>query len=213
MRKSGKPSIAYKLPLEDISKAKLHILKLVQRATFPDEIGALRSTGSDSRNIANGFEVGKVGMSNELLRHMRSSCKAMKGGTVLGSTIKKLNPFVVDDTIRVGGRLQLSCLPFDNKHPITFPSKHFVTDMIVMHCHLQNAHAGIMHVLNSLRKEFWIIKGYSTVRRVLKQSYLCKRLNTAQCSQIMAPLPECRLKAHVSPFNSVEPFFTKKKRC
>ncbi|VDP96302.1 unnamed protein product [Trichobilharzia regenti] len=95
----------------------------------------------------------------------------MKGGIVSGSTIKKLNPFVIDDIIRVGGRLQLSCIPYDSKHAIILPSQYFITDMIVMHCHLQNAHASIMHVLYSLWEELWILKGYSTVRFAARRGY------------------------------------------
>lgn len=150
VRRDGKPSTGHELSLENIREARAHILELVQSAAFPNELKALRSGRSNYGNIANGYEEGKTGTRDELLLHMRLSCKPMKKGTVCGCTIKKLNPFMADDIIRVGGRLQLSCLPFDSKQTITLPSKHFVTDMIVMHCHLQNAHAGITHVLNCL---------------------------------------------------------------
>ncbi|VDP76899.1 unnamed protein product, partial [Schistosoma curassoni] len=74
--------------------------------------------------------------------------------------------------IRVGGRLQLSCLPFETKYPIILPNNHFVTDMIIMRYHVINAHVGVTQTLSSIREEYWIVRGYSTVRKVLKRCYL-----------------------------------------
>lgn len=80
--------------------------------------------------------------------------------------MRNLNPFMLEGKIRVGGRLQLSCLPFETKHPIILPNNYFVTDMIIMHHHLINTHVGVTPTLSDIREEYWIVRGYSTVRKV-----------------------------------------------
>ncbi|KYM76500.1 hypothetical protein ALC53_13094 [Atta colombica] len=61
-----------------------------------------------------------------ILRLLQSACLFNK---IRENRIVNLNPFF--DLIRVGGRLQVSNLPFSQKHPILFPSRHSLTDSII----------------------------------------------------------------------------------
>ena len=47
------------------------------------------------------------------------------------SLIRNLNPFVADEVLRVGGRLENAPISFQTKHPVTLPSKHHVTNLII----------------------------------------------------------------------------------
>ena len=49
------------------------------------------------------------------------------------SSLVKLSPILVDDILRVGGRLQMSELSFEEEHPIILPSKCHVTTLIFRH--------------------------------------------------------------------------------
>ncbi|KAJ8968120.1 hypothetical protein NQ317_003181 [Molorchus minor] len=52
-------------------------------------------------------------------------------------------------------------------YPILLPSKHFVTEKIIMHYHLAGCHVGIQGLLCRLRERFWIISGRRTVKKVI----------------------------------------------
>ncbi|KFD54878.1 hypothetical protein M513_04312 [Trichuris suis] len=72
-----------------------------------------------------------------------------------------------DDIIRVGGRLQSSDLPERTKHPIVLPSKHAVVDLLIRRAHERQLHAGVEQTLATTRQQFWILRGRSSVIRVL----------------------------------------------
>ena len=49
-----------------------------------------------------------------------------------GSYIVKLDPFLDDKgTIRVGGRLERSCLAEEESHPVILPKKCNISEMVV----------------------------------------------------------------------------------
>ena len=48
------------------------------------------------------------------------------------------------------------------------PYKHHVTNLIIKHHHVAVGHMGQESVLASLRERFWILKGRSAVRRVVR---------------------------------------------
>uniref|UniRef100_A0A183JQR5 Integrase_H2C2 domain-containing protein n=1 Tax=Schistosoma curassoni TaxID=6186 RepID=A0A183JQR5_9TREM len=195
------------LSAEDIENSKSDIITLVQTIAFPAEKRVLNSSPLMLGDNTSRQQKGQEAM-DEVVRRKK---------LIRQSSIRDLNPFMLEGKIRVEGRLQLSCLPFETKYPIIFPNNHFVTDMIIMHYHLINAHVGVTQTLSSIRGEYWIVRGYSTVRKVLKRCYLCRRLYPTPCSRIMAPLPEYRAESHSPPFSQVGvdyfgPFYPKQGR-
>ncbi|XP_076653517.1 uncharacterized protein LOC143359464 [Halictus rubicundus] len=74
--------------------------------------------------------------------------------------IASLNPFLDEDAVlRVGGRLQKSDLPYDQKHPILLPSRHRLTDLIIRETREKHHHTGIQTTLHILRQRFWLLDG------------------------------------------------------
>lgn len=123
-------------------------------------------------------------------------------------SLARLNAFKQDnEIIRVGGRLNRSQLPYDMKHPLILPSKHPVTELIILHYHIQNGHAGTHQVLSEIRHRYWIVNGASSVKRVLSKCHECRRQNAKMGEQITAPLPEIRVSSDedqlVYPFAAV----------
>ncbi|VDO99281.1 unnamed protein product [Schistosoma mattheei] len=89
--------------------------------------------------------------------------------------------------------------------------------MIIMRYHVINAHVGVTQTLSSIREEYWIVRRHSTVRKVLKRCYLCRRLYPTPSFQLMAPLPEYRVETHSPPSSQVGvdyfgPFYAKRGR-
>lgn len=59
------------------------------------------------------------------------------------SPLRKLNPIVdADGLLRVGGRIPLADIPWEEKHPIIVPKKHHIAILIVRHYHENVAHQG-----------------------------------------------------------------------
>ena len=77
---------------------------------------------------------------------------------------------------RCGGRLNKADLTQDQKHPILLEKEHYVTTLIVRHCHEQVHHNGVKETLTELRSRFWIVRGRQFIRRILYKCVICRRL-------------------------------------
>ena len=130
------------------------------------------------------------------------------------SSLAKLDLFLQDGIIRVGGRINHSSFPYSLKHPIILPNKAIITNLLIKNTHIQLGHAGRQHVFSTLREKFWVINANSAVRRELLNCVECKRNFGATCTQKMAPLPAERLTPDKPAFTWVGldyfgPFFTR----
>ena len=76
-----------------------------------------------------------------------------------------------NDIIRVKSKFT------NNNHPILLDAKSYLSRLIVMDLHARLCHAGLYHTLRELRKTFWLLRGFSTVRRFLRGCVTCKRVN------------------------------------
>ena len=98
------------------------------------------------------------------------------GGTVSKkSQLWRLSPFMDSDRIlRVDGRLQLSSLPYDAKHPVILPKKHHISKLVVAHVHNQGHHnLGVNLTLAELRQKFWIVNGREEIKRWERKCNFC----------------------------------------
>ena len=103
----------------DLEGVTTDIIKFVQKGNFPNEL----SLFEDNENFAT------IYMSKELRR----------------SPLRKLCPVKVKGVLRVGGRLRHSNLPLERKYPVLLPARDYVTELIVMHYHEREGHAGPLH--------------------------------------------------------------------
>ena len=158
------------LPRE-LERAECDVLRLLQARYFPAEI-------------------------DKLSEHLTAS----KRDNLKLSPLRRLNPIFVNGLLRVGGRLGNSSLDFEAKHPIILPHSHHVVTLLVQHFHAREGHAGTNHLLNSIRRRFWIVKGRTVIKGVVNKCLLCRRQNALACGQRMAPLPDYRVRAGWWPF-------------
>jgi len=117
------------------------------------------------------------------------------------SHIYRLDPFIADRILRVGGRLSNADISEDSKHPLILPQKGHMTTLIIRHAHEQ-LRGG--HVLSRLRKKYWIVGVTS------------RRTKASTLEQKMADLPQDRLTP-APPFTYVGvdyfgPYFVKEGR-
>ena len=133
----------------------------------------------------------------------RDEIKALENQKMIknSSDIVRLNPVLKDGVLRVGGRLSEAPVSFDAKFPMIVPTKHHITRLLILSYHQRLAHAGQDHILACLREKFWIPKGRSVVRNVVRSCLSCKKQRAKSMEQMMAALPAFRTTAF-------EPCFT-----
>lgn len=93
-------------------------------------------------------------------------------------------------------------MKFDRRHPYIIPSKSRLSYLLLTHAHKANLHGGVQLMSQFLRKRYWIPKLRQEARKFVNTCVRCVReaQNTAQ--QIIAELPEVRLKP-AEPFVNV----------
>ena len=72
------------------------------------------------------------------------------------SSLRRFNPIVVDDLLRVGGRLGHAQLSFDARHPILLPPKSHITHLLIAEAHEKSIHGSARQIVNDLRERVWI---------------------------------------------------------
>ena len=125
-------------------------------------------------------------------------------GTVKkSSNLYKLDPILVNGTMRVGGRLHRAPIEDDAKHPIILPKKHHVVKIIINFYHEISGHSGAEYTLSLIRQRFWIIGARQSVRNTVNKCFDCRRRQAPVMQQKMACLPENRITPSKPPFTYV----------
>ncbi|XP_062707726.1 uncharacterized protein LOC134288058 [Aedes albopictus] len=123
--------------------------------------------------------------------------------TTKNNSLIPLSPFVDNHGIlRVGGRLSKSSCSYDQKHQMILPPSHPFTDAVIRSVHTSNMHVGVQTTLTAIRREYWIVRGKSAVKRVIRAYVRCFKYNARPIRQYMGDLPACRLEGEY-PFYRV----------
>ncbi|XP_068680564.1 uncharacterized protein [Montipora foliosa] len=119
------------------------------------------------------------------------------------SKLLGLQPWLDEEgQMRCDGRLKYAeFLPQDARFPIILPRKNCVTKLIVKYYHEKDNHAGgTNQLLAALSTCFWIISGREEIREWEKECNECQRRKAKAAKQIMAPLPQMRLRFPLRAF-------------
>ena len=132
------------------------------------------------------------------------------------SNLLSLNPFSDNDClVCLGGRLNNSILPYNERHPIVLHKAHHITNFIIRAEHLNNHHNGAQATLNAIRTNYCPINGMSTVKNVIKSYVRGFRAKPANQNYLMGNLPKERITQSRPFINSgvdyCGPFFIKEK--
>ena len=74
------------------------------------------------------------------------------------------------------GRLANSDLTFRAKFPIILPKDDKFTELIILDCHEKVHHCKERGTLAELRSRFWVTKGRQYVKRLIRNCFLCRKL-------------------------------------
>ena len=158
------------LTVQDLVNAELAIPKFVQTSASGEEIHALKEI---------------VNANNS---HKEKLQKRKKASIKRNSCIHRLDPFIDNGILRVGGRLKRADLPHETKHPAILPQKA-----------MSLRYSSVMHIIGwaILSEKYWIINVNTAVRHVISKCVFCRRNYSRPNEQKMADLPKnlhrCRL--------------------
>ena len=115
------------------------------------------------------------------------------------STLLPLNPMIQNHLLRVGGRLSHSLLEEDAKHPLILPADCHLTTLLIRDAHHRTLHGGTQLTLSTIRRQYWIEKGGSAVKKIIRACLTCSRHAVRVPTQLMGELPKARVRTS-SPF-------------
>ena len=108
--------------------------------------------------------------------------------------VLKMNLFVdSNNLIRVKGK-------FKHNFPILLPDNSHVTNLIINNMHEKMSHSGIYSIVRELRKEFFIIHCFSSVKKQLKKCIVCKKVNARKLKLDQNSYREFRSSPPAKPF-------------
>ena len=79
--------------------------------------------------------------------------------------------------IRTLSRMKHACLPSKTKVPVFLNKEHRLSELIILYCHTKVYHRGVRQTLNEFRANYWITRGRSFVKKILRACIVCKKIN------------------------------------
>ena len=102
----------------------------------------------------------------------------VRGGASISrnSPLGRLSPFLDSNGIlHVGGRLEMSNLPYDAKHPVILLKKHHISRLVIAHIHNQVHHnLGVNFTLAELQQKYWIVNGREEIKQWERECNACE---------------------------------------
>ncbi|GBN75964.1 hypothetical protein AVEN_139256-1 [Araneus ventricosus] len=114
------------------------------------------------------------------------------------SKIARFNPFLQENHLRLGGRLQFAQVTSEEKHPLLLDGSHHFVKLLIRHTHVRLHHLGVRIVLSDLRSNYWILRGREAIKRVIHGFLPCRLSKAPRGTQIEAPLPADRVTPCIS---------------
>lgn len=81
-------------------------------------------------------------------------------------------------------------IPFEARHQVVFSPKHPLSRLLVQDLQKKHFHIGREHTLALVRRQFWIPRGKSFIRKIVNDCRHCKRGREKPEIPVMASLPK-----------------------
>lgn len=148
-----------RITVAEMEDAETEIVTYVEYQSFPQEIASFKNQTVD--------------LSND--QTTRQQAQRQKKSTKKSSPINKLNPFLKNGILHVGGHLKNSSIPDRAKHHVILPKTHHLVDLIIGYYHVKAGHSGMEHVFALIRQTFCIVRARVPIRKVLQACFNCKK--------------------------------------
>lgn len=110
------------------------------------------------------------------------------------SKIADLHPRLVNDVLRVGGRLSQANCAYEQKHPIIIPQRSRLCWLLMNKAHKDTLHGGGQLMMRFIREEFWVPRLRAELRMFVSRCVKCFRMMQKTQEQLMGNLPADRVR-------------------
>ena len=99
-------------------------------------------------------------------------------------------------------------------HRVFLPRESKLTELLIRETHDKMGHSGIYSVLRELKRQFWVPRFFSVVKKILNSCIICKRFNSRPIRLNQNSYREFRCNPSKRPFSNIfvdyiGPFFVK----
>uniref|UniRef100_A0A8D8XDY8 Integrase catalytic domain-containing protein n=1 Tax=Cacopsylla melanoneura TaxID=428564 RepID=A0A8D8XDY8_9HEMI len=126
--------------------------------------------------------------------HYSDVFQALEKSSKLSPSLASLSPFVLEDCLRVGGRIDKSPLPYDSRHPYLLSAKSHLSLLIVRYYHAITLHGGPKLVQHLIQSKYFIPGLRNLTRKTIFHCVSCFRYNAKPRQPYMAELPLSRFE-------------------
>lgn len=92
-------------------------------------------------------------------------------------------------------RIHNANLPYSTRFPIVLPNHHHFTRLVINRAHERVFHNGVKETLVEVRSRYWVTKGRSVVKSMVRECVVCRRLEAvAYRTPPAPPLPDFRIQ-------------------
>ena len=138
------------------------------------------------------------------IKEIQLSVKAGKSLNIKkNNPLYRLDPVLVDEKLRVGGRLENALIDYNSKHPLILPKDSPVSRLIIEYAHQSVGHLGTNTVLARVREKYWILGATKIIKGIINKCVVCRKYKAKTCDQKMASLPAERVSSCNPPFSHV----------
>ena len=118
-----------------------------------------------------------------------------KGETIITKKSKlfRLSPYLDEDSIiRIVGRLNKVMVQNMAKHQIALPATHNLVNLLIKSYH-DMIHNSTGCIISEMRPRYWILKARTTIKKILRQCFHCRKIKTKAATPYMSDHASFRL--------------------
>lgn len=131
----------------------------------------------------------------EHYKHEIAHLNGKKNNWPTRSKIEPLKPILDGNGIlRVGGRIDKALCLYEHKHPVIIPPNSRLSKLIAMDAHRRTRCGGVQLMTQYIRNQYWIPRLRDESRQIVHRCVKCARYSKKICEQMMADLPEERVR-------------------
>ena len=109
---------------------------------------------------------------------------------------RQFDMYLDDEKVwRCRGRLHHADIPTSARHPVMLPRDHHLTRLVVLNAHTKVHHSGPKDTITEIRSRYWIVRGRSLVRMIIRKCNTCRRIEGPHYRvPPPPPLPDYRVR-------------------
>uniref|UniRef100_V5GH76 Integrase catalytic domain-containing protein n=1 Tax=Anoplophora glabripennis TaxID=217634 RepID=V5GH76_ANOGL len=131
--------------------------------------------------------------------HFSEDFLLLQNEKTCSKSLQYLHPFIENDCIKVGGRLENAQISYQKKHPLLLPKTDHLVNILIDHFHRLYLHTGPHLLLSLIRQRYWVLSARNIIRSRIRKCNYCFKFKPKPSFPQMGNLPTPRV-TEAKPF-------------